>query len=95
MVGGALERDATGVDHVGGHCCIIPGGEWNNKKKSKIKYIVALDGHQRINHTQQSTENTRAQRRRDRRGGSTGMEHGGGRDMIVLGTIELGRGVKN
>jgi hypothetical protein len=64
------------------------------KKKSKIKYIVALDGCQQINHTQQSTENSWAQRRRDRRGGSTGMEHGRGRDLIVLGMIELGWGGK-
>ncbi len=64
------------------------------KKKSKIKDIVALDGHRQINRTQKSTKNTRVQQGRDRKGGSTGVERGGGCDLIVLGTIKLGRGVK-
>jgi hypothetical protein len=58
------------------------------------KYIVALDSHQQINHTQQPTKHMRDQQRRDRRGGLTGMEREG-RNLIVLGTIKLGRRVKN
>ncbi len=79
---------------VGGGGCIGEGARpgWNvwedvvalfwaangTTKKLKIKYIVALDCRHQINHTQQSTKNMQAQRRRDRRGGLTGMEHGGG-----------------
>jgi hypothetical protein len=25
-------EDATGVERVGGHCCIVPGGKWNDEK---------------------------------------------------------------
>ena len=46
------------------------------EKNKKIKYIMALDGRQLIQHTQQSTKNTRAQLGRDRQdarpAGSTG-----------------------
>jgi hypothetical protein len=89
MVGGALERECNRGGTCGRTLLHHSERRMERQKNSKIKYIVALDGHQRINHTHQSTENMRVQQRRDRRGGSTGMEHGGGCNLIILGAIEF------
>ncbi len=62
---------------MGGCCLFVQGGKLNDKEKSKIKYIVALDGRRPIKNTQQSTKNMRVQWGRDRTGCATGGEHRG------------------
>jgi hypothetical protein len=49
-----------------------------DKKKTKITYVLALDGHVTIFHMQQPTKNTRAQWSGYMRAGMTRGEHARG-----------------
>jgi hypothetical protein len=49
----------------------VQGGGLNNKKRQKLKYVVAIDGRRLIFFTQQPTKNTWDQQRRCRRREST------------------------
>ena len=40
--GGCWRGDATGVKCVGGRCCIVPGGKWNDEKEVKNKIHCGL-----------------------------------------------------
>jgi hypothetical protein len=45
---------------MGGCCLFVRGGKLRDAKNTKIKYVLALDGHVTIFHTQQPTKNTQA-----------------------------------
>ncbi len=66
IVGGNDRRDdgegaRLGCSIWGGCCLFMWGSELSNAKNTKIKYVVALDGCVIIFHTQQPTNNMRAQ----------------------------------
>jgi len=72
------------------HGAIVWGGEWNDEKINKIKYIVALDGCQSMhlytttNQNQSAaTEGTTDGRRdeQEARGGAISLFFGGGKSI--------------
>jgi hypothetical protein len=76
---------------MGGCCLFVWGGKLNNKKRQKLKYVVALDGRRLIFFTQQPTNNMRAQQRRCR---GRGLTRGGmhrGMKLLFLGALEVER----
>ncbi len=80
---------------MGGRCRIVPGGEWNDEKKVENKIHRGLrrpptnKSPTTINRKHVGAAKEGQERRFDRHGAW------GGRDLIVLGTIKLGGGVKN
>ncbi len=78
----------------GGMPCCHFGVELIDKKIKRIKYVVALGGHQTMTiHTTTNKKHPGAmEERRDMTCNQRGAQ--GGRDFIVLGVIELGGGKK-
>ena len=70
------------------------GRRIKGEKKSKINFVVALDGSRRVQNMQQPTKNTRARRGRDRVRRATVGERRGGVHSIVFGRTSWERGVE-
>jgi hypothetical protein len=75
---GMMEREHDWGRAYGGCCLFVWGCKLRDTNNTKIKYVMALDGHVTIFHTQQPTKNRWAQQRRLRGRGGTrrGMRRG-------------------